>query len=385
MNIGVVHHSLDGKGGSGRLAINTIELLKDMGFYVILIICQRPNLEKLKTTYNKDIHVDRIKALFPAQIRAFGIYQRMLTLIPAALTNVDLLISTHGDLLPYHITNRCPLISYCHYPTIALSMDGGASRYTNSLLWRSYFAPYERMTRYLSKPAHVRGRVLTNSKFSKNAITRLYPDIEPTIVYPSADTKSFKKALMSDRREDKILVLCRFTPEKSIENALILAKKLHTKTTIIGSLIPSNRYYFDHLVQMSRSLGIEDLIEFKPNASFNAIIEEMFKSKVYLHTMRGEHFGISIVEAMSAGLIPVVPDYGGCAEIVPEEYQYDGIDTAYATIQSALDASFSDRKRVSDIADLFSDDTFKMSMKKIVEQELGVRPSERLRHTATEA
>ncbi|MCW6168981.1 MAG: glycosyltransferase [Thermoplasmatales archaeon] len=34
-------------------------------------------------------------------------------------------------------------------------------------------------------------------------------------------------------------------------------------------------------------------------------------SKVFLHTNRKEHFGISIVEAMSHGLVPVVPKSGG--------------------------------------------------------------------------
>ena len=48
----------------------------------------------------------------------------------------------------------------------------------------------------------------------------------------------------------------------------------------------------------------------------------MRKSKVYLHPFAGEPFGISTVEAMSAGLIPVVPDEGGYTEFVPEYYQF---------------------------------------------------------------
>ena len=370
MQVGVVHHSLEGKGGSGRLAINTIEVLKEMGFKVTLIISQKPNLEKLKITYNKNVQVDKIKSLFPMSIRSFGIYQRMLTMIPAALTKADLLIATHGDLLPYPFTNKCPLINYCHFPALALSMSEYVSRYQKSLFWRAYFTPYQRMTKYLGRPSLLNGKILTNSKFSRNAIRRFYPNVDPLVVYPCADTKSFKKALTSDHREDKVLVLCRFTPEKLVENALFLAKNIGIKITIMGSLIPSNRFYYEHLLNMSKSLGIEDLVDFKPNATFNAIIDEMSKSKVYLHTMRGEHFGIAIVEAMSAGLIPVVPDYGGCAEFVPKEYQYDSMDTASSIIQSAFDAPFSERKRISDIAEMFSEDAFKANMKKVVEKTL---------------
>src|SRR5919201_665300 len=102
-----------------------------MGFKGNLIICQKPDLDALRITYNKGIHVDKIISLFPTRIRTFGVYQRVLTLIPAAFTNVDLLITTHGDLLPYHFTNKCPLISYCHFPALAqpIGGGGGASRY----------------------------------------------------------------------------------------------------------------------------------------------------------------------------------------------------------------------------------------------------------------
>src|SRR6266568_4762702 len=44
--------------------------------------------------------------------------------------------------------------------------------------------------------------------------------------------------------------------------------------------------------------------------------ETLAKSRIYLHLMRGEHFGITIVESMSAGCVPVVHDSGGPREIV---------------------------------------------------------------------
>ncbi|MEO9295508.1 MAG: glycosyltransferase [Nitrososphaera sp.] len=371
MNIGVVHHSLEGRGGSGRLAVNTIETLNDMGVDVTLIISQKPDFDRIKRTYNKDIRVDKIKSIFPIGISAFGIYQRILTLLPSAVAKVDLLINTHGDLLPYHYVNKSPLITYCHFPTRALSMQEYTSKYQKSPFWKAYFAPYDRLTRFLSRPAMVKGTVLTNSRFSQNAIRRLYPDINPPVIYPCADTKSFRQALKSDKREDKVLVLCRFTPEKSVENALLIAKASGVRTTVMGSLTPSNRYYYEYLVKMSRSLGVDSLVEFKPNASFDAVIEEMSASKVYLHTMRGEHFGISIVEAMAAGLIPVVPDYGGCAEFVPQQYQYDTIERAARIIQFALSLPFSERKRISEIAELFSEDAFKANMRQVIERVLG--------------
>jgi glycosyltransferase involved in cell wall biosynthesis len=48
----------------------------------------------------------------------------------------------------------------------------------------------------------------------------------------------------------------------------------------------------------------------------------MSKSKVYLYPVAGEPFRIAVVEAMAAGLIPVVPYIGGNSEFVPQRYHY---------------------------------------------------------------
>ena len=47
------------------------------------------------------------------------------------------------------------------------------------------------------------------------------------------------------------------------------------------------------------------------NQSREAIIEVFKRSKVAIHTMKEEHFGISIVEMMSAGLITIAHASGG--------------------------------------------------------------------------
>lgn len=44
----------------------------------------------------------------------------------------------------------------------------------------------------------------------------------------------------------------------------------------------------------------------------------MGEAKIYFHPMVGEHFGMSVVESMTAGLVPVVPDIGRPTEFVPK-------------------------------------------------------------------
>jgi hypothetical protein len=48
----------------------------------------------------------------------------------------------------------------------------------------------------------------------------------------------------------------------------------------------------------------------------------------------GEHFGVSIVEAMADGLIPIVPEIGGPTEFVPKKFHYPTLEQAAETISS---------------------------------------------------
>ena len=85
--------------------------------------------------------------------------------------------------------------------------------------------------------------------------------------------------------------------------------------------------------------------------------------------MIGEHFGVSIVEAMAAGLVPIVPSYGGCSEIVPSGYQYHTLQEAADYI--AKNAKFADdekRMQMHDVAKQFSPDNFRKAMKQYIEQ-----------------
>src|SRR3712207_5045110 len=73
----------------------------------------------------------------------------------------------------------------------------------------------------------------------------------------------------------------------------------------------------------------------------------MRRSKVYIHPLPGEPFGISTVEAMSAGIIPVVPDIGGHTEFVPAKYQFHTYGEGVQAVAAALAAPASERIRLS--------------------------------------
>jgi glycosyltransferase involved in cell wall biosynthesis len=94
----------------------------------------------------------------------------------------------------------------------------------------------------------------------------------------------------------------------------------------------------------------------------------MRKSSIYFHPKPAEHFGISIVEAMSAGLVPIVPDVGGQTEFVPSKYQFHTVEDAAQIISSAFDVPVSERIAISDSVTRFSGSNYMRRFKQVVDE-----------------
>lgn len=67
----------------------------------------------------------------------------------------------------------------------------------------------------------------------------------------------------------------------------------------------------DDLRTMAKDLKIERNVEFKINQPRDVLFEEFQKSKVAIHTMKDEHFGIAVVELMASGIITVAHNSAG--------------------------------------------------------------------------
>jgi glycosyltransferase involved in cell wall biosynthesis len=95
------------------------------------------------------------------------------------------------------------------------------------------------------------------------------------------------------------------------------------KLVLIGSYLPQDKEF----VELLKSKINKYPIEIIDNASFSVLKSYYQKAKIYWHAAgfdedlikspeRAEHFGISTVEAMGAGCVPVVINAGGQKEIV---------------------------------------------------------------------
>jgi len=95
------------------------------------------------------------------------------------------------------------------------------------------------------------------------------------------------------------------------------------------------------------------------NISRENVRNLLWSSKAYLHTGENEPFGITIVEAMASGCIPIVHNSGGPKEIVPEDLRYTTVEEAAVKIENAvLGWSAKKSNQMADIAKKFDEKEF---------------------------
>ena len=361
--VNIVHINLNARGGSERLALATIRALKevnDMDIDIDLTTLQKPDVQKIEGTYGKTglmavCNINRVNVI--PSIEKVHLKK-----------NYDLIINTHGDMFPFSQKgfSKDNVITYCHFPLAKYLIEVENEEYSR-LIYGQRFSDIVEYKKHLhsARNAYIdmikNSTVLTNSEYSRKAIHKTFTT-DSTVLSPPVDVDLFRKSVLfssTNVRDDTILVISRFHPSKKIENAIRLAELLKQNgiarsMKIVGNLSPRMIGYYTYLKEMVQDKHLSDYVTFQVNVSFNKLLSLMCESKVYFHPLPGEPFGISTVEAMSAGLIPVVPGLGGHTEFVPLRYQFRTFIEAVESIAIAMDASFSERIRISDSVRKFS-------------------------------
>lgn len=160
--------------------------------------------------------------------------------------------------------------------------------------------------------------VVCNSDFTKlNIDARL--GTRAIVIYPPVSP--VKKSSVKKRKI--ILSVGRFHPLKKQDVLIEAFRSVRGYELVLaGGLLDPDKPYLARLRTAAKTLPVRLL----PNISFEKLGDLYNSAEVYWHAAgyretnpeRMEHFGITTVEAMSAGAIPVVYNGGGLTEIVRE-------------------------------------------------------------------
>lgn len=167
--------------------------------------------------------------------------------------------------------------------------------------------------------------VVCNSEFTKTHLDARI-GASASVIYPPVEAVPASKKI---QKEDIVLSVGRFSPNKR-HDALIdafrsfIQKKAWKswKLVLAGGVLPSDHEYFMEL--KGRAIGLP--VTFLPNGTHAELDEAYNKAKIYWHAAgyhattpaAMEHFGITTVEAMSAGVVPLSYKAGGQVEIITE-------------------------------------------------------------------
>lgn len=167
--------------------------------------------------------------------------------------------------------------------------------------------------------------IIYNSNFTKENSYKNWP-LKSKVIYPPVDVNKIKPL----KRKKYILAVGRFfgyLKDKKHEILIKTFKKLYDEKKIkdwslhlVGSASKGDGPYLEELKKLAHGYPVN----FYPNMNFAKLIMLYGEAGIYWHASgygendptKMEHFGISTVEAMAGGCVPVVIGKGGQVEIV---------------------------------------------------------------------
>lgn len=315
MKIAVAHHTLNIPGGAERLCLSVIEALRNQGHDISLVTVEKTNWEVVRKNFgavvlpNKEIYattnrVSKKLSSLPISLTYFSVFAFQL-LATKSKHEHDLTINTFGDAI-----NSLADITYIHFPLRAAMMFSQIPAFTDQSMWRKIAPVYTSAMSLLDRVAP--GDLLTNSKFTREIIKTVL-NMNSVVVYPPVNTETFSSRCFRERKEENIVaVVASYTPKRHLEQVPLIAK--HSKNArflVMGKADEFSQLTLQKLRDSLNKLHVEDRVTLLQNVPFEDFTKHLSNAKAYLHVMPQDHFGISVVEAMASGCVPVVHRSGG--------------------------------------------------------------------------
>lgn len=361
MKFGLFHPSFNMCGGAEFVALVAANTLARSGHEVTLLVNNPINQNLIIRLMGKALDPRITSVVMPSFLQPRGTFNLYQSAIRSQILKriTGLIVDTYScAFFPWSD------IVYIHFPIANSNIYRKVFPYLKEpRLKTAVNLPFTIYARMLQRYGKNEKMLIANSKYTEKAI-RDFIGKSAKVIYPPVPSFFFDDdprslSNISSYKEDLVVTVSRFGPDKGLEKIPYVARlsEKRIKFVIIGLLHDSKTY--ETLKDQISKFDLNDRVKLIPNAPRNLVKNFLRRAKIYFHTMDGEHFGISIVEAMASGCIPIVPNSGGMKEFVPLEYRYFNIIDAVKKINLGLSVySSSEALRMRKIADMFREENF---------------------------
>lgn len=351
MKIGIIHHSFDVIGGAEKTTLNLIDAL-----------CQTNHSVTLYTT-SKLVQIPdkiRINKILRFHFPSFWRIQRMIEneILFNSARNEDLIIVMSGGLSISDLKNKDILV-YCHSTfqeaiNFVNSSSKGIMKFYHDLIKR-------KIAKQISLLKNSNVKLIANSEFTRKKIEENLKK-DSIVIFPPVEMDRF---IGKHQQKDGVVTIARYSQEKNLDFAINVMKTLPISYKIIGNAKLDTQ--FSIFNRLSNQVKLNPNIKLLCNVEKQITEQTLLSSKIYFHTSE-ETLGLSVVESIAAGCIPIVPNNSAHCETVPFSelrYEPNNITSAKELITRATKGDFDDYvSKLQQHIKIFNSDNFK---KKIID------------------
>ena len=246
----------------------------------------------------------------------------------------DIYIDTTGLPFIYFILKylgQAKLNSYIHYPFISVDMINDIKNNTFGVHSRGIISKiqflnqlkvfyYNLILDLYKFNCEQLSYAQCNSTWTFNHMKQILKNVKLSLLYPPCNTSKFCEIAKNRDRKNLIVSFGQFRPEKNHRLQVRIMEDLfkrgkvpqNLELHIIGGCRDIKDEEFANSLQNEiNEKGLMNNIKLIKNAPFNLLLEEFKIAKIGIHTMKDEHFGISIIEMMASGMIVIAHKSAG--------------------------------------------------------------------------
>ncbi len=209
------------------------------------------------------------------------------------------------------------------------------------------------------------GNFVVNSKYTERISEMLFPKLGlkyriAGVLYPTFYTKPILST------GNKILLFGRINRKKHIDNVIKIANQIDREIIVAGAVNSNDdKIYLGELMEIAPGN-----VKFIPNPTDSMKEDILMDSDIYIHPAPNENFGITVLEAMSHGIVPIVPKSGGPWLDIINKGEFGFGYTEYQEIPILIDIAskqnHSYRNEIMVSVNRFSPENYRENLLKII-------------------